>query len=408
MLDVEVRGFQSIEHLKIRIDGFTALVGRSNIGKSALVRAIKCALTNSLGTSFVRHNPQECARALRKAKSCRCQASVHLKTDGFDLLWEKGDAVNRYTFNGQQYDKPGQGIPEFLVTNGLGTVKVGDDVGLIQVADQFFPIFLLNQSGPAAAEAISDVARLDRINAASRMVDKDRREAIATKKVREKDAEDLRGRLTAYEGLDAAIGQAQKAGEQLAAVQDLQAKVDTLASYALTAESLLARIRSLWAVGSVLIPDEGSLRANTLKIAALQKFSEDLIRRVDRFKAVAWVEDFLKKVPTVDPVTKAVSGLAQLDGWIARLRTYQKRFANLEAIDKLKLPAPEPLTVDHAKLRDVSKFITRLKAVQVSIQALEKELEEVSKEEEAVQGEVDALGVCPTCTQPFQVGHQHA
>ena len=45
MLDVEIRNFQSIDHVHLRVEGFTALVGRSNIGKSAVVRAVKAALT---------------------------------------------------------------------------------------------------------------------------------------------------------------------------------------------------------------------------------------------------------------------------------------------------------------------------------------------------------------------------
>ena len=33
MIEVEVRNFQSIEHISLKVEGFTALVGRSNIGK---------------------------------------------------------------------------------------------------------------------------------------------------------------------------------------------------------------------------------------------------------------------------------------------------------------------------------------------------------------------------------------
>ena len=66
MTEVEVRNFQSVEHAVFRIEGFTALVGRSNIGKSALVRAVKAALTGATGTDFVRHGGL-CARRLKDA-----------------------------------------------------------------------------------------------------------------------------------------------------------------------------------------------------------------------------------------------------------------------------------------------------------------------------------------------------
>lgn len=408
MIEVEIRGFQSIEHVKIRLDGFTALVGRSNIGKSAVVRAIKSALTNSLGTSFVRHNPSGCARSLRKAKTCRCQSSVHLKAEGFDLLWEKGDAVNRYTFNGQVFDKPGQGIPEFLANSGFSTVRVGDDAGLIQVADQFFPIFMLNQSGPATAEAISDVARLDRVNAATRLVEKDRRDVIATKKVREKDASELRGRLESYDGLDAALSEVQGTVQKLAMVEAQRSTVDQLSGYVLTSEALVKRIRTLWEVGSVVIPDEGPVRERATTIEALRRFASEMTRRVEGYKALEWVEGFMEVVPSVDPVLEVAGRIKELSGWIGKLKSYRDRFTALDAIAQIPNQDQEALTEGQTALRTMSGLILRYRALTNSIASLEKELEEVSKEEQVVQEEVDAIGVCPTCTQPFHAGHQHA
>src|SRR5512137_438933 len=108
MIEVEVRDFQSIERATIRIDGFTTLVGRSNIGKSAFVRAVQAAITGAPVGAYVRHAAL-CPRKTRKLKECRCQCSVHVKTEGFDMLWEKGDFINRYTFNGVVYDKVNQG-----------------------------------------------------------------------------------------------------------------------------------------------------------------------------------------------------------------------------------------------------------------------------------------------------------
>ena len=67
-VDVEIRNFQSIEKATIKIDGFTVVVGRSNIGKSALVRAVKAALTGAPVSSFVRHS-SGCLRKTKAAKT---------------------------------------------------------------------------------------------------------------------------------------------------------------------------------------------------------------------------------------------------------------------------------------------------------------------------------------------------
>lgn len=407
MVEVEIRGFQSIEHVSIRIDGFTALVGRSNIGKSAVVRAIKCALTNSLGTSFVRH-ALHCARVQRGAKTCRCQTTVHLKTEGFDLLWEKGDTVNKYTFNGQVYDKPGQGIPDFLLGSGFAPVKIGDDVGSIQVADQFFPIFLLNQSGPATAEAISDVARLDRVTAATKMVEKDRREVVSTKKVREKDAGELKDRLVAYEGLDVALIKTQKTAAALVQVQKQTQRVNALGHYARTTEDLVKRIKVLWEVGSVRVPEWATISADAAKVTVLQRFVNDVNRRVEGIKAMAWVEKFIGLVPAIEALQEVISKLRQLDAWILKLRSYRARFTALEAASKVIIPALSPLETNRDRLRDLTRFASRQLAIAKAIQKVQAELDDTTQEEQIVQVEVDALGVCPTCTRPVKAGHAHA
>lgn len=123
MLDVEIRNFQSIEHVHVVIDGFTTLVGRSNLGKSAIVRAIKAALTGAPEETSVRHGPK-CEREVKGTKSCKCYCSVHIKTEGFDLLWEKGGDKNEYVFNGAKKTAVGKGTPDFL-DESFGVVKSG-------------------------------------------------------------------------------------------------------------------------------------------------------------------------------------------------------------------------------------------------------------------------------------------
>src|SRR5580700_10412737 len=127
MFEVEIRNFQSIEHISIRIDGFTALVGKSDIGKRAIVRAVRAALTGATGTSFVRHGVA-CHRRIRGSKTCECYCSVHMSTEGFDLTWEKGDKRNLYVFNGQDYGVPNRGTPDFLERP-----KLLKDFGLVKI-----------------------------------------------------------------------------------------------------------------------------------------------------------------------------------------------------------------------------------------------------------------------------------
>jgi hypothetical protein len=409
MIEIEIKGFQSIDRVSFPIEGFTAIVGRSNIGKSAIVRAIKCALTNASGTAFVRHTAH-CARATRGAKTCKCQATVHIKTEGFDLLWEKGDAINRYVFNGKGYDKPGPGIPDFLVGSGLSPVKVGDSIGSIQIAEQFYPIFLLDQSGPAIAEAISDVARLARINTATRLVEKDRKEAVATRKIREKDAEFLRIRIQGYARLEEALQMVGDVEQQDRLLGEREKLVELLSGYELAYQELTASVAHLSRVEEVDPPPIEPVQEAFQKKTYLLNLAKKLDHRVQEYRAMAWVEKFLESVPEVEPVQKLEEELRKANGWIRQLQGLKERFAQLESLKGISVLAFEEVTRLQQEVATLDKFIVRITRVQGEIDRLEAQTVAADQEEQSIIQEAGSLGgdlTCPTCAQPFKLGHSH-
>jgi energy-coupling factor transporter ATP-binding protein EcfA2 len=357
MINIEVKGFQSIEDLNLALDGFTAIVGRSNIGKSALVRALKCALTNAEGVNFVRHG-LDCARALRGVKTCKCAASVHIVMDGFNLLWEKGDSVNRYLFNGKKYDKPGKGIPEFLLNDGLAPVKVGDAAKSIQIADQFYPLFLLDQSGGVVAETISDVSRLDRVSKATKLVEKDRRDLQGTKKIREADVDKLRIRLCAYEGLDDALHRVGDLEGQYEIIEAKEVKLEVIKGFILKLKELALRIRSLASVESVKVPAIDAVDQLGQKVDQLIKFSDEYSRRAEIVSNLEWVEDLEGRVPDITPVSTLNLKVDQLIKFSDEYSRRAEIVSNLEWVEDLEGRVPDitPVSTLNLKVDQLTKF----------------------------------------------------
>lgn len=448
MIDIEVKGFQSIECACIKVEGFSALVGRSNIGKSAFVRAVRSALTNPAGTSFVRHGVG-CARQTRKnGKSCKCSSSVHIQTSGLDLLWEKGDSINRYTFNGQIYDKPGQGVPDFLAESGFAPVKAGDKTGSIQVADQFFPIFLLDQSGPAIAEAISDVSRLDQINAATRLADKDRREAVAKRKVREGDVKELEGSLSSFDGFDTALQSLQEADEGFQALVRVQGKVQQLGRFLDAMESIVTDVRRLQEAASVDVDDPVELVTALVKaqqclmfheklevltqesvklgkasqvdvedpdilseksssVQTLRRYEIELVRRQKEVEGMSEIDSSLSHFPEEDPLLVPASSLLQFKTWMSKLQQLKSVFTSHSQLSD-DISDPDGLVAQASKLKDLSSIITRLSPLPAVIRDLDSRAKSLNSDYFDVGAEIDALGVCPTCTRPLKEGHTHA
>jgi len=397
VLDVEIRNFQSIEKASFQIDGFTVVVGRSNIGKSALVRAIKAALTGASVSSFVRHGAG-CLRRTKQAKTCKCFASVHLKTEGFDLLWEKGDSLNRYTFNGVIYDKAERGTPDFLQPV-FAPVKVGDKQELLQVSDQFSPIFLLDQTGGAVADTLSDVARLDRINSAMRLAEKDRKEAVSTRKVREKDVVALRSKLTAYDGLDDVLGAVQRTTESQDAIlrqERVLAQVDTFLQ---SATALAATLRDLAKGASVVVPDPKSIKDMARALESINAYMTQLEDRRQGVTHLASVEQV--EIPSATSLTTGLSSLQQLNRWVQQLAEIKGWLISGKSLDGFSVPSPEGLHAGWSNLRNLDVFTQKYEALTQTCSDLERDLEETVKEEQALNEERDALGVCPTCIRPL-------
>ena len=364
MTEIEVRNFQSIEHATLKVEGYTALVGRSNIGKSALVRAVKAALTGAAGTDFVRHGVS-CARRLRDAKSCKCQASVRIKREGFDLLWEKGDAVNRYTFNGVVNDSVGQGTPSFL-QKGYAPIKIGDSKELLQVCDQFDPIYLLNQTGGVIADVLSDVAHLDRMNVAMRLVEKDRKEAVSTRKVRETDVVTLTQQLVQYDGLDDAVSR----------VKGVEDKLTEL-------NALDGRVRQI------------------------ERFLEEVTARAMGIRALTGIETIT--VPAgVTPLLDGAAAFQRLAGWWDDLTGHKTWHERLKGLDTLLVPDDGPLQASLATWTRVATFAGRAHHLVTEVDSIEAAHKKIVEEAEGIQAEWDALGVCPTCAQPCRGSHAEA
>lgn len=449
MIEVEIQNFQSIEKVAFSIKGFTALVGRSNIGKSAVVRALQCALTAAAGTDFVRHG-KACERRVKGRKKCRCQTTVILTLGGRTLKWEKGDGVNQYTVTreGKEpvlYTALGSGTPEFLSPD-FDLVKVGSKNELIQIGEQFNPIFLLNQSGPATADVLSDVARLDDLNEAIRLVNKDNKSNKSTRKVREKDVVSLKERLEVYEGLDDALTKAKQVDttyDIIAETQERAAKLDgwfgshvaltgsvtaleaateppepdvdglgvvadkafNLVGFYDSVKSLAPAIRRLLGIDEVELPDF-SLPEAQKRVAKLEGWIGGhavLTASVEALEAATASPEL--DFAEIDAVSERME---RFDGWFQGLPRTKKEYLKLKGILEVKDLDLVDVVQQEVQVAVLDRWIIRLAKLQKREVELATQLKVVEQGEQTILDEFKQLGVCPTCEQGVEVdGHLH-
>jgi len=410
MIDVEIRNFQSIEHTHVQIDGFTAIIGRSNLGKSAVIRALKAALTGAPEDNYIRHKTT-CERAVKNQKSCKCSCSVHMKSEGFDLLWTKGGDEEGYVFNGEKYTAVGKGTPEFLEAM-FGLVKIGDDRILLQVADQFKsegggPIFLLDAGGSVVADVLSDVAQLDRINVAMKLAEKDRREASSQRKVREKDVLELKIRLTGYDGLDAVLGRVRQVETEENLVAQKRIKRDQIAAFKETIWTIARQVKALTEVPKIVIPEATPLVQYQKTSEGLAGYLTDTTSRQKVISSLQGIE--MVVAPSFGSIQDRSQVFVKLQAWLTKLRTHKDVFARWKTVEAVPTPPVDGALKADGSAKTLGALRNRLWASQEQVDNLEKLVAGVEIEFQTVETEKVALGgVCPTCDQPMNLDHEHA
>ena len=367
MLELEVSNFQSIKHAKVVVDRFTAIEGRSNIGKSAFIRAIQCALTGAVGTDFVRHGP-DCERILRGNKKCKCSSKVLFRSPKLTFTWEKGDSVNRYKVLRQGSDTPEiydgleRGTPEFLLPD-FKMVQIGQKKELIQVPAQFEPVFLLNQSGPAVADVLSDVARLDCINKATGLVTKDRKDIASRRKVREEDIISLNSSLNQYVGLDEipvkevedTLADLKKAKKDLAQVDGF---IRRLQGLKLTLQGLLTALK----------PDLPDMCSLTTPYEGWVQIEEFQARAVSGRTVLLSLSEALKpELPETTTLLESSQGLVQVNSFLTKLHDRIQATSSLGGVDQVELPDVLKVTNSCDALQCANQFSQRLSALTKTI-----------------------------------------
>lgn len=194
-----VENFQSHRLSEVAFSpGLNVITGRSDEGKSALIRALRWLLYNEpSGASFVRRGESVTRVAV-------------WFDDGTKIVREREGNRNRYLLF-----RPGEGVPqrwegfgsrvpvEVLQAHGMQKLLLdeGREVSL-NLADQLEAAFLLTEPVTVKAKAIGALTGVHVVDAAIRLAEGERREAERQREIWVREAGEKRERLSAYEGLE--------------------------------------------------------------------------------------------------------------------------------------------------------------------------------------------------------------
>ncbi len=143
MFRLTIENFQSIKGpLTIQVDGLTCIIGESNIGKSAIIRALQALLTNRCGDDFITTDQTFC--------------KVTLEAGGHVVIWTKTRSTASYEVDGQLFTKLNGDVPAEVRRLGFDSLLVGKEDFWPQIHEQGDHPFALKE-GPTVTASLLGV-----------------------------------------------------------------------------------------------------------------------------------------------------------------------------------------------------------------------------------------------------------
>lgn len=143
MFRLTIENFQSIKGpLTIEVDGLTCIIGESNIGKSAIIRALQALLTNRCGDDFITTDQTFCR--------------ITLEAGGHIVIWTKTRSTASYEVDGQTFTKLNGDVPAAVRKLGFDSLLVGKEDFWPQIHEQGDHPFALKE-GPTVTAALLGV-----------------------------------------------------------------------------------------------------------------------------------------------------------------------------------------------------------------------------------------------------------
>ena len=150
-----ISNFQSIKQVSLDMNGFVALTGNSDIGKSAVVRAVKFVFDNDYNKTYMRHGTKK----------------MEITVDNIHRV--KSASINSYEVNGRKYDKVGMGIPDVMAERGYAPFVYNGGSDNTLVVPQYKPLFLVNETEYVQTKMFQSLFGTDLYEEAIRLINKD-------------------------------------------------------------------------------------------------------------------------------------------------------------------------------------------------------------------------------------------
>ncbi|GAB6935667.1 hypothetical protein JCM14720_15880 [Calditerricola yamamurae] len=411
-----IENFQSHERSELEFSpGLNVIVGPSDSGKSAIIRALRWALFNQpRGSDFVR------------AGADRCRVTVCFD-DGTAIVRERTATRNRYLVRlpdgrEQVFEGFGTGVPdEVLEAHGIRPLMLDEDLEtLVHLAMQLDPPFLLSERAAVRAKVLGLLSGAHLIDAAIRDTQRDVQALGQAIRHHEQEIERLQAELKPYDALPAyraALERSEAAGARAEAEFARLTRLQAVYEAWRTVEAERARWKAVQARLSALPAAErvvAQLEALVLRLREWRRWAQQL---AEGERALAACRTVLKQTAHIALAEETLAALALRVEQQKRLRTLRERWTDLARQERHAVRVRDAMRAVEAvaaQAEAVGQLVERYRRL-VDVRARLREVGERLAQGEAFLREQDAtlrrlmgrlravlaaMKTCPLCGSP--------
>jgi len=413
---IKLVNFQSHRNTEIFPDaGLTVILGPTDQGKSAIIRALKWVLYNEpRGTDFITAGCKYCAVTLEMS-------------DGTIIIRERDGNKNRYILKKQGreqiFEGFGNSVP-FEITRAHGIPKIHidkDSTSAVNLAEQLEAPFLISESGSTRAKALGQLIGVHIIDAAQRNTIRDLTEAEQRKRSINNEILDINEELKNYQDLQDLEN---KMAILKVILNEIKQKRALLVKFTEIKQRLVPTAEGINEACFILKKTAYATDAETIyreivnnsnKIENLKTLNRKL-KEVDR--QIILMESFLKKTEGVFAAEKISQNLGELKD---KITTYDRILKKLILIDgQIKETSKqlescvhvrdaetrmESISAKNSKLISLDSVRKDLSNVDFSIKKGEVYLNQVMQNLDSMTRQyaflLKKLSRCPTCLSPI-------
>ena len=341
---LEIKNVQSHKDSKLVFSpGINALVGTSNNGKSAVLRALMWAITNRpLGTEILLSNWAYDSKGKQNE-----EMSVTVEKENSTLIRRKTKIDNEYILGGEVLEAIKTDVPE--------SVRKFFALSETNIQKQQDAPFLLSQSSGKIAEYFNRIVRLDIIDKVLTNAESTRRKMKNQFETAEENEKNLQKKLEQYDWLDSVEALLEK-------YKVINEKCETLSD---EKDDLENSVEKFEEINKRKFPDFSKQKKHIQEIEDINSKNEDLMEKIDYlcqttldFENLSEKSkfDFLKEkklIEIIENMNFDKSEIEKLEEDINKFESSEKTIKGcIENIKNLKKQLPDICPLCGAKMKD--------------------------------------------------------